>query len=380
MMHKVILIPDSFKGTMSSMKICDILSDAVRRHFPCCEVVSIPVADGGEGMADCFLKAVGGKRITVTAQNPFGEPIETFYSVLPDQKTAVIETAAVIGLPLVENKKNPLTASTYGVGELIRHAVDRGCNQILLGLGGSSTNDAGTGMAAALGVRFFDCEGTAFVPVGGTLSRVTRIDASNARAYLRNVHVTAMCDVENPLYGETGAAFVFGPQKGADPETVKLLDGNLRALCKTIHTSLGPDLSSLPGGGAAGGLGAGAVAFLGGHLMAGIEAVLDIVRFDALLAGADLVITGEGRIDAQSVRGKVISGVAKRAKRQDTPVVAIVGDIEEGAEQLYESGLTAVFSINKKAVPFSQARLTCENDLAFTADALMRILKATASR
>lgn len=373
-MKKIVLIPDSFKGTLTSMQVCAILKEKILEHFPQCEVIAIPVADGGEGTVDCFLSALGGTRVPVVTKDPFFDAVESFYAVLPDQKTAVIEVAASIGLPLVENRKNPLLASSYGVGELIRHAVENGCKNILIGLGGSSTNDAGAGMASALGVKFFS-HGKSFVPTGGTLNQIEEIDLTDAKILLSDCSITAMCDVENPLYGKNGASFIFGPQKGATPEVVEELDRNLKHIADFLNDNLGIDISSLKGGGAAGGLGAGISAFLEGNLLSGIDAVLDTVHFDELITDADLIITGEGRIDSQSMQGKVICGVTKRAAAKKVPVIVIAGDAGEGAERAYELGVSSILSINRRPEPFESSRFKSAENLAFTADSLMRIFK-----
>ena len=312
-MKKCIVVSDSFKGTLSSQEICTLAAQRLEAYFPGCEVVRIPVADGGEGTVACFHEACGGTLVSVPVSGPYGETITAEYLQLPGGQ-AVIEMASAAGLPQVEDRKDPCKTTTYGVGQLIRHAVEAGNQNILLGLGGSCTNDGGCGCAAALGVQFLRADGSDFVPVGGTLSEVADIDTKEAEKLLAGVSLTAMCDIDNPLYGPTGAACVFAPQKGADEATVVFLDGQLRALAGVIEAKLGRSVAALPGAGAAGGLGAGMVAFLGAQLRPGIEAVLDLVRFDARLDGCDLVLTGEGRLDTQSVRGKVISGVAKHAK------------------------------------------------------------------
>lgn len=376
MMKKLLIVPDSFKGTMSSLEICSIWREAIRARAPRCETVAIPVADGGEGTLDCFQAAVGGRMVQKEIHGPFGESVRGRYLILPDGNTAVVELAVAAGLPLAEGRENPLTASTFGVGELMGDAASHGCRRLIMGLGGSCTNDAGAGIAAALGARFFDAGGHAFVPAGGTLGHVRRIDLTALRSTLAGCTITAMCDVESPLYGEQGAAFVYGPQKGADPSMAEELDHNLRLFARAIHDSLGLDVSALPGGGAAGGAGAGVFAFLSGKLRHGIDVVLDTVRFSEHLRGADFVITGEGRIDGQSLRGKVVSGVARRAVESGVPVIAVVGDIAPDAAQAYAQGVSAIFSINRRAVPFTEARKTCREDLAFTADTLLRLLLA----
>ena len=373
-MKKCIVISDSFKGTLSTLDICAIAREVFPARFPDCELVTLPVADGGEGTVACFLEALQAQPVTVSISGPFGEPIQAVYA--RKNSLAVIEMASAAGLPLAGERRDPETATTYGVGQLIRHAVEQGCTDILLGLGGSATNDGGCGCAAALGTCFFDAAGNSFVPVGGTLADIAHIDVRERCRLLENVRVTVMCDVENPLFGPNGAAWVFGPQKGADDAMAARLDDGLRHLDAAFQQDLGLHLADLPGAGAAGGMGAGSIAFLGGTLRSGIEAVLDAVDFDRRLDGTDLVITGEGRIDAQSVQGKVISGIARRTAPRNIPLVAIVGGIGPGAEAAYRLGLTAMFSINRAAESFAEsAPRSAENYRRTLAD-LLRLIKA----
>lgn len=375
-MRTAILIPDSFKGTMSSVEICSIMADAVRRHDPGVRVVSLPVADGGEGSVDAFLSAVGGEKVTVRVTGPFpGESIDASYGRL-DDGTAVIEMAAAAGLPLVEGRQDAGATTTYGVGELMLAAARAGARHLIVGAGGSATTDLGTGAAAACGVRFLDPAGEAFVPTGATLHRIARIDASGLAPELRGCTVSVMCDIDNPLVGTRGAAHVFAPQKGADPAEVLRLDAGLRAAAAVIERDLGVAVADVPGSGAAGGLAGGLMAFVGATLRQGIDVVLDAARFDALVADASVVFTGEGKIDAQSLSGKVVVGVARRAARVGVPVVAVVGDIGDGFEGAYAEGVTAVFSINAVAVPFAQARPRARGDLAQTMDNIMRLWTA----
>ena len=374
-MKKIILMPDSFKGTMSSSEICALMKEQILRHFPDCQVDSIPVADGGEGTVECFIEAMNGVRHTLTVKGPFMEDITGFYATVDGGRTAIIEMAAAASLPMVAGREDPRRTTTYGVGELIKDAVSRGCKKIVVGLGGSCTNDMGVGAAAGAGALFYDADGKSFVPTGATLSHIAKIDVAPLRAMLGDVEIVAMCDIDNPLYGESGAAYVFSPQKGASPETVKLLDDNLKACAATVKSELGVDVADLPGAGAAGGMGAGMVAFFGATLKAGIDTVLDTVDFEHIAADADMIITGEGRIDSQSLRGKVVIGIAQRAKEINVPVVAIVGDIGDNMEPAYELGVTAIYSINRVAVPFSVAKHRSKSDLALTVDTLMRTLK-----
>ncbi len=373
---KLILIPDSFKGTMSSATVCAVMGSAIKKRMENAEIISIPVADGGEGTVDCFLAALGGKKITAEVSGVFGEKITAFYGMLPNGETAVIEMAACAGLLLAEGRLNPKVATTYGVGELMLHAARSGARHIILGLGGSATNDGGCGAAAAIGVRFTNADGDKFVPTGGTLHEIEKIDLSHIDENIKNIKITVMCDIDNPLYGKLGAAHVFAPQKGADAETVELLDEGLRHLSDKIIECTGRDFSALPGAGAAGGMGAGMCAFLGAELKMGIETVLDTVDFASKAADADYIFTGEGRLDSQSLRGKVIDGVAKRAKKCGVPVIAVVGGFTEGIDEIYAAGVTAVFSINTQAMDFSEARHFSEQNLETTMDNILRLIES----
>ena len=371
-MKKCVVVSDSFKGTVSSREICAIAQRVIPRHFPACEVVCIPVADGGEGTVDCFVQAMGAKRVGVTVTNALGEKSAAAYARLGE--LAIIEMAAAAGLPQVGALRCPGTATTYGVGELIAHAVDSGCRKILLGLGGSATNDGGCGCAAALGVGFLDADGQSFVPVGDTLGRIARIDTAEAEALLRSVEITVMCDVTNPLYGPTGAAYVFAPQKGADAEKVKSLDAGLRHFGDVIRSQYGLDVSAMPGAGAAGGMGAGCVALLGGMIQSGIDAVLDVTGFDRQLEGADLVITGEGRIDSQSADGKVVSGVARRTRAKGVPLIAIAGGIADSAGAVYDIGVSAMFSTDRAALPVDMLGARSPGDYEATLNDIMSLI------
>ena len=371
-MKKCVVVSDSFKGTVSSREICAIAQQVIPRHFPACEVVCIPVADGGEGTVDCFVQAMGAKRVGVTVTNALGEKSAAAYARLGE--LAIIEMAAAAGLPQVGALRCPGTATTYGVGELIAHAVDSGCRKILLGLGGSATNDGGCGCAAALGVGFLDADGQSFVPVGDTLGSIARIDTAEAEALLRSVEITVMCDVTNPLYGPTGAAYVFAPQKGADAEKVKSLDAGLRHFGDVIRSQYGLDVSAMPGAGAAGGMGAGRLALLGGTIQSGIDAVLDVTGFDRQLEGADLVITGEGRIDSQSADGKVVSGVARRTRAKGVPLIAIAGGIADSAGAVYDIGVSAMFSTDRAALPVDMLGARSPGDYEATLSDIMSLI------
>ncbi|HQO95224.1 MAG TPA: glycerate kinase [Sedimentibacter sp.] len=373
-MNKAVLIPDSFKGTLSSIEICTIISDKIYKHFPHCHVVSIPVADGGEGSVDCFLSALGGEKIVETVSSPYFEDMESFYGLIDD--TAVIEMAACAGLPLVEDRKNPSLTTTYGVGQLIMAAAKKRCKKIIVGLGGSSTNDGGCGAAAAVGVKFYDKKGNEFIPIGKTLIDIDRIDLSHKAKELDNIEIITMCDIDNPMYGPTGAAYIFGPQKGADEKMILELDKGLKNLCDVIERETGKDLKDVPGSGAAGAMGAGMIAFFNSVLQMGIETVLDTVKFDEIIEDADMIFTGEGRIDSQSLRGKVVIGVGKRAKNKNIPVTVIAGGAANNIDDAYDMGVTSIFTINRLPEDFEISRHKSKENLEATIDNILRLIKS----
>lgn len=372
-MNKYVLIPDSFKGTLSSSQICRILSDAIRELDAGAEICAIPVADGGEGTADAFLAAVGGERMEVACQGPYNEPIRAYYAMLPDQ-TAVVEVAAAAGLPMVGERRNPEMTTTYGTGQMIAHALHHGARRVVIGLGGSATNDGGCGAAAALGITFYNAEGKPFVPTGGTLGEIEQISTENMDKAVRQVPFITMCDIDNPLCGPAGASAVFGPQKGADAAMVTRLDSGLRHLAEIVRRDLGKDILQLPGSGAAGGFGGGSVAFFDSRLQMGIDTVLNLTEFDRRAADADLVITGEGKLDSQSLRGKVVIGVARRAKKLGVPVIALVGACDREIEDVYAQGVCGVFPINPAPEPFEVVRKQSEENLRFTARNFIRFV------
>lgn len=372
-MKKIIIIPDSFKGTMASREIGEIIAREAAACWPHAQIIRAEVADGGEGSVDSFLAVLPGSKIFLDVQGPYGEPVRSFYGRIGD--TAVIEMAAAAGLPLVGECPDAGRASTFGVGQLMLHAIESGARKLILGLGGSATNDGGTGAAAALGIRFLDSRGHSFVPVGNTLHLIDRIDVGPAAARLNGISVVAMCDINNPLCGRQGAAAVFGPQKGADHNAVKRLDTGLHHMADVIRHDLGTDVLTIPGGGAAGGMGAGAAAFFGAELKSGIDVVLDTIRFEEMLDSCSMVVTGEGRIDGQSAHGKVIAGIAARAARHNVPVIALVGDIADDADQMYQKGVSAIFSINRVALPYSEIKHRAPSDLRKTARNVFRFAR-----
>lgn len=374
-MAKYVLIPDSFKGTLSSEDICRIASEEILRLEPEAEICAIPVADGGEGTVDAFLAAVGGTRAEVPCTGPCGQEVMGFYGLLPDG-TAVVEMAAAAGLPLAGACRDPEKTTTYGVGQLMAHALSRGAKRLVLGLGGSATNDGGCGAAAALGAEFLDAEGRAFVPTGGTLTQIAHIRMESLREKLAGTEVTVMCDIDNPLCGPAGAAAVFGPQKGADAAMVARMDAGLRHLAEMLEKDVGMEVLTLAGGGSAGGFGAGAAAFFGGQLRMGIDVVLDLTDFDRKCRGASLVITGEGHLDSQSLRGKTVVGVARRARALGVPAAALVGGCETALDAVYAEGVSGVFPIHPALCTWPQAAARTEEDLHFTMGNLLRFMAA----
>lgn len=356
---KILIAPDSFKGTLTAGEVCDIIGEAFGNTIKNAEITKLPAADGGEGLCACLQAVLGGDWLSVEVCGVFGDKMTAEYLMLSD-KTAVIEMAACAGLPLAGNNKNPEKATTFGVGELIMHAVSSGAESIVLGLGGSATNDCGTGMACALGWKFIDGNGACFVPVGGTLQNIKSIIAPEKNI---GIPVVAACDVENPLYGENGAAYVFAAQKGADDDMVRRLDSGLRHAADIINKHLKTDVSEIRGAGAAGGMGAGSVAFLGAELKKGIDILLDAADFDGKSADADLIITGEGRLDFQSVNGKVISGIAQRAAKNNKKIIAICGSRGNGAEKIKALGVSETYFSCESEKTFDEIIKTCREDL-----------------
>lgn len=374
-MQNFILVPDSFKGTLSAIEVCNIMKSSIKNLYKDANIISVPVADGGEGTVDAFLYALGGEKKSVWVSDAFNEQkILAHYAMLKDD-IAVIEMAACAGLPLVKNRLEPDKTTTFGVGELIIDAVNSGAKKIILGLGGSATNDGGCGMAAALGVKFKDEQDQEFIPTGGTLSQIYKIDMNNIYPKIKDVEFISMCDVDNPLCGKLGASAVFAPQKGADEDMVRLLDEGLAHLAKIIKRDLHIEVKDIKGAGAAGGLGAGSIAFLQSKLTKGIDVILDTINFDELVSKADIVFTGEGKFDSQSLHGKVVMGVANRSQKYKTPVIVVTGAIGENIQEAYNKGITAIFSINKEPMEFSKSALKSKENMILTMENILRLLK-----
>ena len=374
-MQNFILVPDSFKGTLSAIEVCNIMKSSIKNLYKDANIISVPVADGGEGTVDAFLYALGGEKKSIWVSDAFNEQkILAHYAMLKDN-IAVIEMAACAGLPLVKNRLEPDKTTTFGVGELIIDAINSGAKKIILGLGGSATNDGGCGMAVALGVKFKDEQDQEFIPTGGTLSQIYKIDMNNIYSKIKDVEFISMCDVDNPLCGRLGASAVFAPQKGADEDMVKSLDEGLAHLAKVIKRDLHIEVKDIKGAGAAGGLGAGSIAFLQSKLTKGIDVILDTINFDELVSKADIVFTGEGKFDSQSLHGKVVMGVANRSQKYKTPVIVVTGAIGENIQEAYNKGITAIFSINKEPMEFSKSALKSKENMILTMENILRLLK-----
>ena len=359
-MKKIVVASDSFKGCLSSMQVADAVEHAVFQVCPSCEVVKVDVADGGEGTMDALQRTLGGQKIWLEVSDPLGRPVRASYVILEDGTTAVVEMAAASGLTLLSCKeRNPLKTSTFGTGQLIADAIDRGCRKFLIGIGGSATNDAGTGMLQALGYRFTDAQGCVLHGCGESLEKVASIDASSASPALMESEFIVACDVEAPLYGPKGAAHIFAPQKGAGAETVERLDNGLQHFSEVVAKSMNviENYAQTPGAGAAGGLGFGLIAFLNARLVSGIDMVLDAIGFDSIIKDADLIITGEGRIDSQTLTGKTPYGVLQRAKRQGIPVVAIGGCVLLGLEESNTAGFAALLQATPPEMSLNHAML-----------------------
>lgn len=373
---KIVIAPDSFKESLSALEVATHIRTGFSEVYPDADYVLLPVADGGEGTVEAMVAATGGAVVQLAVTGPLGDPVDAFFGLTGDGKTAIIEMAAASGLMLVPPEaRDPLITTTFGVGELIGAALDRGANHFIVGIGGSATNDGGAGMLQALGVRLLDADGKPLGPGGGELARLMTIDVSGLDARLAGCRVEVACDVDNPLIGPRGASAVFGPQKGATPDKVALLDANLGHYAAVIKAALSVDVAQLPGAGAAGGLGAGFKAFLDADLKPGSEIVTTAVGLDAVLADADLVITGEGRIDGQTIHGKTPIGVASVAKRHGKPVIGIAGCLGAEADAVFSHGIDAVFSVLSRSCSLTEAFAEAGDNLRVTARNVAATLK-----
>ena len=373
---KVVIAPQSFKGGLAGIEAAKAIAEGVRGVCPEAATLAVPVADGGDGTLDALVRSTGGETFTSQVTGPLGEPVSALWGVMGDGDTAVIEMARASGLALVPHRRrNPGVTTTYGTGELIGEAVDRGYRRIIVGLGGSATNDGGVGMAHALGVCFLDSNGKELPHGGSALPRLARIEMDGLRRGVMDARIIAATDVTNPLCGPQGASAVYGPQKGARPETVKELDAALEHLSRVIMRNLGLDLGDEPRAGAAGGLAAGLKAFVNAEIASGIDLICEVLGMDQHLIGADLVITGEGRVDASTAYDKAPVGVARRAKSIGIPVIAIVGSLGQGYEVVYEHGIDAVVPVLDRPMSFEDSISRTYELLRAAAERTMRVLK-----
>jgi glycerate kinase len=370
---KILIAPQGFKGSLKSHEAADAIAGGVKSARPDAEVVLLPISDGGEGTVRAMVAATNGRLYCVNVSGPLGDRVEAEWGILGDNANAVIEMAAASGINLVpKDRLDPMAATTYGTGELIRATLEAGCRRLIIGLGDSATTDGGAGMAAALGISLLDANGLP-VPRGGAgLSRLAHIEMSGRYNLIMQSTIIGACDVTNPLFGPEGAAYVYGPQKGATPDMIARLDSGLRNLAVVIERDLGVKVADMPGAGAAGGLGAGLVAFLGASLQPGIDIILDCIHFDKYLAGADLVLTGEGRVDRQTPRGKTVAGIARRAKRTGKPVIAFAGELGSGYRDILSCGVDKVVGITPEGVTWEEAMRQAAR---FLADAVKHTLE-----
>ncbi|WP_434358428.1 glycerate kinase [Parasalinivibrio latis] len=375
-MTHIVICPDSFKESLSASDAAQAIEAGFRRIIPEAKYTRIPMADGGEGTVQSMVDALGGSVIPVKVTGPLGEQVEAFFGISGDGQTAVIEMAAASGLHLVPiAQRNPLLTSSQGTGELILAALDKGVSHIIIGLGGSATNDGGAGMACALGARLLDGEGNDLNPGGGALGKLDTINLSGLDPRIKKVQIDVACDVDNPLCGPNGASTIFGPQKGATDEMVAILDSNLSHYASVVEKQLNCDIASIPGAGAAGGLGAALAGIFGASLRPGVEIVIETVRLHNYLADADLVITGEGRIDSQTVHGKTPIGVAKAAKLHGLPVIGIAGAVSDDSQIVSEHGIDAIFSITPRVMSLDEALDDGARNLERTAENIARLMK-----
>jgi glycerate kinase len=375
---KILIAPQALKGSLDARSVAQAIAQGLRRVWPEAEYVLLPVADGGEGTTRALVEATGGQIIPARVTGPLGEPIESFFGLLGtpgEPPTAVIEMAAAAGLPLVPpERRDPRVTTTRGVGELIRLALDRGCRRFIIGIGGSATNDGGAGMAQALGALLLDADGRALPPGGAALARLSSVSVTGLDARLQESSILVACDVSNPLCGAEGASAVYGPQKGATPAMVAELDAALAHYAAVLLRDLGKDVRDVPGAGAAGGLGAGLLAFLNATLTPGAPLILDAMRFDEHLSGAALVFTAEGRLDGQTAYGKAVAGVAGRARAQQVPVIALAGSLGAGAEALSQIGIDALVPLPDGPLSLEHAMERTETLLAAAAERAARLI------
>ncbi|WP_300385884.1 glycerate kinase [Clostridium sp.] len=371
---KVIIAPDSYKGSLTAMEVANCIEEGINRYSKNIEVVKVPVADGGEGTVQALVDATGGKIINLKVCDPLLREVDSFYGILGDENTAIIEMAAASGINLLnKNELNPLITSTYGTGQIINDAIEKGCKNIIVGIGGSGTNDGGAGMLRALGIRFLNEEGRDIPEGGEALKELHSIDKKNFNKKISECNIKVACDVDNPLCGLNGASHVFGPQKGANKEDIKLLDEALNQYAKIIRNEFNIDVLNIPGSGAAGGSGAAFLA-IGGNLESGIDIVINETSLQKVIESADVVFTGEGKIDFQTKFGKAPYGVAKEAKKYGLPVIAICGEIGEGYDELYNHGFTSIFSIVNRPMTLEDSIKDSKKLISDVSERIIRVI------
>ena len=374
-MTKYVVAPDSFKESMTAKEVCDAMEKGIKEADSAAEVIKVPMADGGEGTVDSLVDATQGQRVIVEVTGPLGNKISAYYGILGNGTTAVIEMAKASGLEIVEKKKrNPMITTTFGTGELIRDALDHNVKEIIIGLGGSSTNDGGSGMAQALGAKLLDQNNHQIPFGGGNLDKLDKIDISNLDSRLQDVKIILASDVTNPLIGKDGASRVFGPQKGATPEMVEKLENNLQHYAKIVKRDLNKEVALVSGAGAAGGLGAGLIAFTTCEMRRGVDLAIEVTKLEEKIRDADYVFTGEGGTDFQTKFGKTPYGVAKLGKKYHKPVISLAGYLGEGIDSLYSEGFTAIFGIIPGACDLSIALKNGPSNVARTTENIVRLL------
>lgn len=375
---RIVVAPDSFKESLSASKAAQAISEGIKKIAPESEIVSIPMADGGEGTVEALVTATSGKIVAVNSVDALNRPINSFFGVVGNGKTVVIEMAAASGIELLSaEERNPLATSTYGTGLLLKAAIDAGFSEIIIGIGGSATNDGGAGMAQALGFKLLDKNGHQIGLGGESLLKLHRIDCSEVHSSLSKVKITVACDVQNPLVGPNGATSVYGPQKGATPEMIETLEQGMLNYAKVLNNEFGTDYSNISGAGAAGGLGAGLMAFCNAQIRSGFELIAELTDLEQQIGSADLVFTGEGKIDSQTAYGKTISGIAKLCKKHHVPLIALAGMVSGDLTQLYNQGLTSAFAIANRPMTLDDSKNNAATLLSSTSEQVLRLISGT---
>ena len=372
---KILIAPDSFKESLSAVEVAECIEQGIKNYRPDIECIKIPLADGGEGTVETILHAIGGEKIPLRVKDPLLREIDSYWGLLPDKETAILEMATASGLELVSpSERNPMITSTFGTGQLIQSALDRNCRTIYIGIGGSATNDGGAGMAKALGARFMDKKGREVNDGGTYLSNIHHIDLSQFDHRVSKCEIIVISDVQNPMCGENGASYIYGPQKGADPEMVKKLDFNLQHFGELLEKKFNKKIITIAGAGAAGGLGAGLVAFCNADIQPGFETFSEITKIEDYIQEADLILTGEGKLDYQTKFGKVPYGIAQLSRKYNKPVIGIAGSLGEGYEELYEYGFQSIISIMEGPITLEEAIKNSRKLILNSAESIIRMI------